>query len=468
MHTSPITYIRSKYAVIIILLVVLFGATVAIADIISGLSTTSSSTNVTITNLTIAKPSDVAVGDVMIAGVAIHDGNTVAVTAPSGWTQILRTDNDTNISIVSYWKTASASEPANYTWVLSPQTRAEGGITRYSGVDGSNPIDAAAGNFSRSKVATTSPITTTAANEEVVALFALHVGSNNFAGDFFSTPLSMTEKYDSSKTTAGPTMASFDAIQAVAGIAGSKSSIISGNPNQQRDWASQQIALRSVPATILSSGLLSYWKFDESNGDAADSSGNGKTLTNVNTVTYSAAKINNGANMVRPNAQGFTTSNSTHHFDTTAGTVNCWIKLSSNVPAINAYVLAADGTGSGLAGYEFDVIGTPTQNAIRLYFGSGVVSLNGSTALSTGTFYMVTATWNTGGKQLFVNAVSDGTDNTPQTLTNGDTAYTVGQRNNSSEQMDGVMDECGVWNRTLSQSEITALYNSGSGIQHPF
>jgi hypothetical protein len=244
---------RKNYFVTIISLVVLFGATAAIADIVSGLATTNSSTNVTITNLTLTKPSDVAAGDVMLASIALHDGSATSVTAPTGWTQVLRTDNDTNIGIVSYYKVAGASEPSTYTWTLSPQTRAQGGITRYSGVDTSHPIDTAAGNIGRSKVATTSPVTATSTNEEIVAVYAIHQGSSNFTGDFFSAPTGMTEKYDSSYTTAGPTIASFDATQASSGVSGSKSSTISGNPNQQRDWASQQIALRRfVPVpTIL-------------------------------------------------------------------------------------------------------------------------------------------------------------------------------------------------------------------------
>ena len=44
----------------------------------------------------------------------------------------------------------------------------------------------------------------------------------------------------------------------------------------------------------LLTGLVSYWKLDESSGNAADAHAS-NTLTNNNTVGYSAAKINNGA-----------------------------------------------------------------------------------------------------------------------------------------------------------------------------
>jgi hypothetical protein len=242
MRTSVVGFIRANYFIASLLAVsVLLIASVTLADIVSGLSATGSSTNVTLTNLTVAKPSGVAQGDFMLANIAINDGSMPSVTAPSGWTQILRTDYDTNISIVSFWKVAGASEPSSYTWQLSPQTRAEGGITRYTGVDTTNPIDAAAGNFGHGNTATTSAITTTGANEEVVALYAAHVGGNNHDGAYFSTSTGMTEKYDDSFTTAGPSIAADDAVQVSAGTTGSKSTIITG---PQKDWASQLIALR--------------------------------------------------------------------------------------------------------------------------------------------------------------------------------------------------------------------------------
>jgi hypothetical protein len=97
----------------------------------------------------------------MVASLAIKGGTaTVMVTVPSGWTQIARTDNDTNVTLISYYKVASASEPSNYTWTIQDQTRAEGGITDYSGVDTMVPITASSGNIGRGRLATTSAIRT--------------------------------------------------------------------------------------------------------------------------------------------------------------------------------------------------------------------------------------------------------------------------------------------------------------------
>ena len=92
-------------------------AGIVLADIVSGTPTTNISAHVTITELTINKPTASA-GDMMLASVAINGGSSVNVSSPSGWTQIARTDNDVNVTLISYWKIASASEPSNYTWTI--------------------------------------------------------------------------------------------------------------------------------------------------------------------------------------------------------------------------------------------------------------------------------------------------------------------------------------------------------------
>lgn len=221
-------------------LLIIFVAFVAIADIVSGAATSNISSNVTITRLSLDRPA-VTEGTVMLASITINGGGAVSVTAPSGWTQIARTDNDVNVTLISYWKVVSASEPTTYTWSMDQQTRAVGGIVPYTGVDGTNPIDAVAGNIGLGTTATTSVVTTAAANEEIAALFATDVTKT------FSSPTGMTQKFSVSNGSLGPTELVSDTIQAASGSSGSKSSVISGG--KARSWSSQIIALRrSVPA----------------------------------------------------------------------------------------------------------------------------------------------------------------------------------------------------------------------------
>jgi hypothetical protein len=218
-------------------------AAIAVAAIVSGNSTTGASSHVTYTQLTLPVPT-VSAGDVMIASVAVKGATAaVMVTVPSGWTQIARADNDTNVSLISYWKVASASEPASYAWTIQDQTRAEGGITGYSGVDTSNPIDTSSTNTGRGKIATTTATTTGTPNEEVIALFATDVGTTSSNG-YFSAPTttSMTQKYNASNAAQGPSVAAFDKLQSATGTTGTISS--GTGDNKTRDWAAQEIVLR--------------------------------------------------------------------------------------------------------------------------------------------------------------------------------------------------------------------------------
>jgi hypothetical protein len=256
---------RAQYTLTILLaLTILSVSAVALADIISGSSSTGGSLNVTITKLTLHKPASVVQGDLMLASIAVNGGSPANITAPSGWTLILRTDNDTDVSVISYWKVATASEPASYTWSADSETRLEGGITQYRGVNTSNPIDASAGIAGRGTVATTAPLTTTGPNEETVAVFAFDAGSNN--GGYFSTPTGMTEKYDVTNAPLGPSIAADNVIQAVPGNSVSKTSSIKGG--KQREWVAQQIALRwtSTAPSILDTLPVTYQTITGTNG----------------------------------------------------------------------------------------------------------------------------------------------------------------------------------------------------------
>jgi len=94
------------------------------------------------TTLVINKPAGVAVNDFLIAQITARGGSGVAISPPdASWTLIdQQHTNGTALAQAVYWKVAGASEPASYTWTLTPSQRASGGIIAYYGVDNSNPI----------------------------------------------------------------------------------------------------------------------------------------------------------------------------------------------------------------------------------------------------------------------------------------------------------------------------------------
>ena len=284
----------------------------ALAAIISGTSSSGVSANVTITRLAINKPT-AAVGDVMLASIAINGGSTVNITAPAGWTQIARIDNDVNVALISYWKVTTATEPSSYTWTVDQQTRAVGGITPYSGVDVTNPIDSFGVNTGFGTSATTSSVTASLANEQVVAFFATDVNKA------LSIPTGMTEKYNLANAPLGPTTAADDMVQTSSGTVSSKSSTITGN--KARNWATQQIVLRVVPP------VTTAFRDDFTRADGA---------------------VGNGWTMAQDNGHGCTQGiSNSRYFNTSHWDGACWITRSDIAVSTN-FALYTEFSGAGL------------------------------------------------------------------------------------------------------------------------
>ncbi len=101
--------------------------------------------------LAIGRPSNSGTnigGQLLVAGITVDgagSNTTLSVTPPSGWTQIRRTNNGNNISSSATTSSRAPMNRSSYTWTISPNRRAAGGIMRYSGVSASNPIDASSG-----------------------------------------------------------------------------------------------------------------------------------------------------------------------------------------------------------------------------------------------------------------------------------------------------------------------------------
>lgn len=442
----------SSSALLLISLVAFLFTSIALANIVSGTSTTNISAHVTFTQLTINKPVAL-VGDVMVASIAVNDGSVVNVTAPSGWTQILRTDNDVNVALISYWKAVGPSEPGTYTWTIDEQTKAVGGITPYSGVSISNPIDAVAGNTGFSTTATTSTITLSGTNEEVIALFATDVNKS------LGTPMGLTQKYNLAHT-GGPSTAAYDVLQATAGTAGSKSSTISGN--KARNWVAQQIALNMAQPTA--NNIVSYWKLDESSGDASDSVG-GNTLTNSGSLSYGAGIINNGIVLSGTNVLDGSLISST----TTNWTMTAWIKISSTnqngVFFHNGSTTSngGNGDGVGLCVGNGSSCSTSGNELTVQYYNVAFEDTGG--AIGAAGWHFITVTRDTTTTRYYIDGVQTANTTTDTPTAPTSVAKIGGDQGNFFA---GTVDEVGFWNRQLSGSEITQLYNSGAGLQYPF
>lgn len=113
-----------------------------------------------------------------MATIAIQNNGSV-ITAPSGWTNLTDKQADGGLTQDTYWKIVAAGDAGtSVSWSYTKTSSSSGGITAYSNVHGAAPIDVSAANSTVSSSTLTAPsVTTTVANDLIVAAYSI-VGTN--------------------------------------------------------------------------------------------------------------------------------------------------------------------------------------------------------------------------------------------------------------------------------------------------
>lgn len=223
----------------------------------------------------------------------------------------------------------------------------------------------------------------------------------------------------------------------------------------------------------LTDNLVAYYKLDESSGNAADASGAGLTLTNTNTVVFSAGKINNGGAFTRTSSQYFTSSNAAFSL-TGSLSMSFWIKASAaQVTGVNCGMVsnATSGGNGYLLRIEndgfvyFRLASGPTGQTSTQAAGAGnIVNFN----VADSVFHHVVGTYDGTTAKIYVDDTLCASRAITATLTSPGN-FNVGLDNTTTASyMNGNLDEVGLWSRALSATEVTTLYNGGAGLQYPF
>lgn len=229
------------------------------------------------------------------------------------------------------------------------------------------------------------------------------------------------------------------------------------------------IPSRSLTAQVISSdittGLVGYWNFDEGSGTtAADSSGNNNTGTLVNGPTWVAGKIGSGA-LSFDGASGYLNVANSTGLTLDEFTVSAWVKTSN---LATAYIISKD-TSTCISYRNFWKFGLGYNTYLRsaVTMGNGSVANfqwttdNSANNVGDGQWHLVTAVFTPG---VSVKMYKDGnlidTDTTTITGPFGVSTNPVkiGLCGNSG-YFNGSLDDIRVYNRALTDQEITDLYH---------
>ncbi|NTW32250.1 MAG: LamG domain-containing protein [Bacteroidetes bacterium] len=211
-------------------------------------------------------------------------------------------------------------------------------------------------------------------------------------------------------------------------------------------------------AQSLTTGLVGYWKLDETSGNnPVDAIGN-NNLINTNSTPFVAAKINNGASFTASSSQKFQKSSSIGLPVTGDFSLQCWYKGASPV-------------GDGLFGYGLSQSYGTWRTILVVsgcaYFGGYSVDLNSNYTITDGNWHHIVVTGASGAGTIYVDGISRNTGSFSG-LTSAGTTLSIGVRPDNNYYITALIDECAIWSRALTAAEVTSLYNSGNGLAYPF
>jgi hypothetical protein len=205
------------------------------------------------------------------------------------------------------------------------------------------------------------------------------------------------------------------------------------------------IAKVCTGSPISTTSLGAYYKF---NGNATDSSGNGLNATTFNIVTYVPGKYQTGINFNSTFLQYATVPDSAF-LEGSGGNISVffWINIRNAGHAISKE--------SGSTGYRV----FPRPGLDWLVTVGGVNISRGVGA--TNVWYHHGFTYNNSIVKIYENGVQLGADQNigSVTLSNTET-MNIGRQLSGISYLDGTMDEVNIWQRVLTPTEITNLYNS--------
>jgi hypothetical protein len=226
-----------------------------------------------------------------------------------------------------------------------------------------------------------------------------------------------------------------------------------------------QTLFAQVPSYVPTNGLVGYWPF---NGNANDVSGNGNNGT-VNGATLTTDRNGNANSAYSFDGQSYirVTHNQNFNFGIGNYTLSVWANKNGN-NFLNALLTKA--TPHPATGWTFGFV----NNDIRFLAGvqnSNFLS-NGSVTygpINNGEWNNYIAVFNptSNSIKIYINGQVVVSDVVSTGLINCDNIFDlmfgVGNPNGAPsgpEFFNGFIDDIGIWNRALTQQEITNIYNS--------
>jgi hypothetical protein len=207
--------------------------------------------------------------------------------------------------------------------------------------------------------------------------------------------------------------------------------------------------------------ILAYWRLDDDGFGGVslvDSTPNSKTLTNNGSVALGTGKIN-GCGVFNGVDQSLSN-----------GAVNL-----NNLPQVSmqAWVKTED---TDTDTHFFGSWSTANGNQILFYnpaeaiFYTNERGVSSSTPINDGNWHHLVGVYDAieGTQTFYVDGINSGSASVSSNLISTTVPFFGIGDSGQGTFLEGSIDECAIWTRALTSTEVTQLYNSGNGLSYPF
>lgn len=227
------------------------------------------------------------------------------------------------------------------------------------------------------------------------------------------------------------------------------------------------LLLATSASADLTTNLVAYWKFDDASGGLADAV-NSHDGSATGSVKYDTTGIiNTGIGFHDANLNERFEVADHDDFTVTAFSISVWVRCDTNGVA---YSVCQKYDSDSAVGFAIQADNSPRVWDFSVWGATvDAASSTGADSVKIDTWQHIVGTRSSGGAmKIYV----DGTLQTDQPTVTGEvggtTVLKIGVSYIDAKDFGGIIDEMGFWTRELTESEVTELYNSGSGLAYPF
>jgi len=209
--------------------------------------------------------------------------------------------------------------------------------------------------------------------------------------------------------------------------------------------------------------LVSYYKLDESSGAVLDANGSNDG-TNYGATPNVAGKINTAYDFDGSNDYISIPDDNTLDI-TSAITLSAWVKLDSTQSLYPAILVKGEIKDGATDSYGLRLATGDVQFII--YTGT-FTALAGTIDIKDNAWHYLVATYDGTNMRIYVDGEEDTTVAKTGNINTVALPLQIGQTyNHAGYFLDGLVDEVAIFNTALTSTQITFLYNSGSGVPYP-